>query len=547
MDGTETPAGPHATAIAVADGKVLAVGSDAEVLALVGPETRRADLAGRCVLPGFQDAHAHPLVEGVRMAMLDLIATPDRATALRLVRRAAAERRDPSRGSQWLEARYHPAVWPDGRHPTRDELDRAAPDVPVLLHHGSEHAVVANSLALALAGITAEREDPPGATIERDRDGQPTGLVLGSAPAAPFAEALPPVTARALRDAARQVSERLAADGVTAISDADLGGLAGLEVEIDAYAAAAAAGEFVQCVTLMPGLAHLVQAEEDPPSPREVAALVPARARTRLRVGPAKHFADGAFTTGDAWLREPYADADDRPADLRFGRPAHPGDELLERLRRAHRAGWQLATHAIGDAGIAATLAAYRSILAESPRPDHRHRIEHAMLLPGDLLAEVIALDLLAVLQPEFVGATGDVYRARVGPGRQADIYAYRRWIDAGLRIAFATDRPVTRGRPLDGIRSAMRHAGPSGVRLAQGQEPTVEETLRAWTVDAAFAVQDEHRAGRLVPGGAADLVVLSADPWPVPPARWATHDDGIEVVATLVEGRFVFGADALP
>ena len=516
------------------------------MVALAGQGTRQVDLAGRAVVPGFQDAHAHPLVEGLSLAMLDLTGAVDRTAAMRLLRRAAAERRDPVLGSHWLEARYHPARWPDARHPTRDELDRAAPDVPVLLHHGSGHAVVANSLALALAGITAGRADPPGATIDRDRDGEPTGLVLGSDPAAPFASVLPPLTPEALRDAVRHVSSRLIADGVTSICDADLGTLGDPIAELAAYAGAAIDGDLAPHLTVFPGLARLTRPDEDPPTPADIGALVPRDARGRVAVGPAKHFADGAFTTGDAWLREPYADADERGADLRLGRPAHHGDELAERLRRAHRAGWQLATHAIGDAGIAATLAAYRSALAELPRPDHRHRIEHAMLLPADLLRETIALELVAVLQPEFVAATGDVYRARVGPERQGDIYAYRRWLDAGLRIAFASDRPVTRGRPLDGIRSTARHAGPSGIRLADRQAPTAAEALQAWTAGAAWATRQEGRAGRLLPGLAADLVVLSGDPTGVSPERWATGDDGLEVVATLIEGRVVFGEAAL-
>ena len=545
-DPTGASAGARASALAIRGGTIAALGTDHEVLALAGPSTRRIHLAGRAILPGFQDAHAHPLAEGVQISRLDLTGTKDRAAALLLVRQAAAANRDPSRGSQWVEGRYHTVAWPDDRHPTREELDRAAPDVPVLLRHGSGHAVVANSLALALAGVTASTADPPGATIERGPDGEPSGLVLGAEPVAPFATALPPLGQHELLRAARQESARLLADGVTAISDANVGTLVGAGEEIAAYAAAVVSGGLAQRTTLMPGLARLVRADEDPPAPQDIEAMIPPEARLRLRVGPAKHFSDGAFTTGDAWLRAPYADAADRPPELRVGRPAHPDGELAERLRRAHRAGWQLATHAIGDAAIAATLAAYRALLAETPRPDHRHRIEHAMLMADDLLREMIALDVLAVLQPEFIAGAGDAYRARVGPERQVDLYAYRRWLDAGLRVAFGTDRPVTRGRPLDGIRSAMRHAGPSGIRLADGQEPTVAEALHAWTAGAAFAARDETRAGRLLPGLAADLVVLSGDPTAIPAERWAAGTDEIEVVATMVDGRVAHGERAL-
>ena len=168
------------------------------------------------------------------------------------------------------------------------------------------------------------------------------------------------------------------------------------------------------------------------------------------------------------------------------------------------------------------------------------------MVLPDDLLAEMLELGVIATLQPEFIAVTGDVYRARAGTDRARDIYAYRRWLDAGLRIAFGSDRPVTRGRPLDGIRAAMRHAGPSGVRLSEDQPPTVAEALRAWTAGPAWAARDETRTGRIAPGLAADLVVLSTDPTLVPAGRWAAGRDGVEVVATLLGGVVVFGEDAL-
>lgn len=544
--GMPDAAGERAEAVAIAGGLVVAAGPVADVVALAGPGTRTVDLRGRAIIPGFQDVHGHPLHEGIEAGWLDLRGTPDRQAALRKVRRVAAEGWDPMNPDRWIEASYHPAAWPDARHPTRDELDRAAPDAPVLLHHGSYHAVVGNSLALALAGVTAARADPPGATIERDEHGEPTGLVLGFEPVAPFAAALPPLSPEALRGAIRRVAARLASDGVTSMTDADLGAVGDPVGELAAYAGAAFDGELPFRLCAMPGLARLAAATEDPPAPADIGALVPGDAAGLVRVGACKLFADGAFTTGDAWLREPYADAAERPADLVRGRPAHPPGELEERILRAHRAGWQIGTHAIGDAGIAAVLAAYRAALADTPRADHRHRIEHAMVLADDLLPEMVELGVIATLQPEFIAATGDVYRARAGAGRSRSIYAYRHWLDAGLAIAFGSDRPVTRGRPLDGIRAAMRHAGPSGVRLADDQSPTVAEALRAWTSAAAWAARDEARTGRIAPGLAADLVVLSADPTAVPPARWAAGDDGVEVVATLLGGIPVFGAEAL-
>jgi predicted amidohydrolase YtcJ len=539
-------AGARTQAIAVSGGRVAAVGSDADILALAKPHTRRIDLRGRAVLPGFQDPHAHPLQEGIQAGWLDLRHTSDRAEALRLVSRAASEGWDPLEPERWVEATYHTADWRAGRHPTRDELDLAAPDVPVLLHHGSGHAAVANSLALALAGLTATTQDPAGATIERDEHGEPTGLVLGANPVAPFTAALPPLTPEALRRALRLVAGRLAEAGVTAISEADLGAIGSPVGELAAYAGAAFDREFPFRLTVMPGLARLAGPDDDPPSPADIAALIPRDVSGFLRVGPAKFFADGALTTGDAWLRDAYADVNLRPDDATAGRPAHDPAELAERLRRADAAGWQIATHAIGDAGIEAALSAYQEILGGHPPGDHRHRIEHAMLLSPDLLARMVELGIAAVIQPGFVAEAGDMYRERLGAERAARIYAYRAWLDAGLGLAFSSDRPFGGGAPLDGIRAAFRHAGSSGTRLAANVEPTVAEALRAWTAEAAWVARDEGQAGRLIPGLSADLVILSGDPTTIPADRWAREEDGLSVVATLIAGDVVYGTDAL-
>ncbi len=528
-------------AIAIGEGLIAAVGPSREILPLAGPGTRLVDLEGAAVLPGFQDQHAHPLVEGLQAAWLDLTAAADIPAAMRLLSDAAVRVRSSFEAELWVEAWYHPSAWRERRHPTRSELDRAVPDVPAILHHGSGHAAVANSLALAYAGVTAERPDPPGATIERDASGEPTGLVLGSDPVAPFASAMPSLTPQALRDALRTVAARLSSDGVTAVADAHVGWLGDPVSELAAYAGAVLDGDFPQRLTIMPGLARLAAPDEDPPTPDDIGALVPPDVRTRIRVGPAKFFSDGALSTADAWLREPYADAGTRPPELVRGRPAHPPGELEERLRRAHLVGWQLATHAIGDAAVAFVADAYRAILADHPWPDARHRIEHAMLLEPDLLARAVEIGAVAVLQPEFVTGMGDVYLARLGD-RTRDVYAYRRWLDAGLPIAFASDRPFAPGPPLEGIRAAFRMAGPSGRRLHDDPGPSVGEALRAWTSRAAWAAHDEGHAGRLIPGLAADLVVLSADPTTVPAQRWASGLDGVEVLATLVGGRPVFG-----
>lgn len=536
LAGVTDAAGRRATAIAFAHDRILAVGADADVLPLAGASSRVVDLRGRAVLPGFQDPHAHPLAEGLQAGRLSLAGTPDVAAAMRRLVEAAVE--VPLGG--WLEARYDPTAWPDGGHPTRAELDAVVPDRAVLLGHASGHAVVANSLALRLAGIGPGSADRPGAAeLDRDEHGEPTGLVRGSDPVSPFAAAMPSLTAEEARAALVRVAARLAADGVTAIGDADLGAVAAPVDELGAYAGAALDDAFPQRLTVLPGLARLARADEDPPAPEDVRALVPEDQRDRIRVGAAKHYADGALTTRDAWLAEPYAD---EPGSR--GRRAHDPAELQERLRRAHRAGWQLATHAIGDAAVAAVLDAYEGALAEAPRADPRPRIEHAMLLSPATVARFRALGVAAVVQPEFTAWAGDIYLARLGPERTARLLPYAALLEAAVPLAFSSDRPITKGSPLAGVRAALAHRAPSGRKLAPGLPlPSVAEALHAWTSGAAWVAADEGESGRLAVGLRADLAVLSADPTSIAAQAWAEGSDGVEVVGTVSGGRVVAGA----
>jgi len=526
-------AGRRATAICFAHDRILAVGSDAEVIALAGPDSTVIDLHGRCLAPGFVDPHAHPLWEGLSAGHPSLDEAPDLRAALHLLARHAAALEPDA----WLVARYDQGRWVERRHPTRGELDRAVPDRPVLLEHRSGHAVVANSLALALAGIDPPTVAPTNqdAVVERDEDGCPTGVITGSDADGLFRAALPQLTSRQAADALRRAGHALAADGVTAVTDADLGATSSLAVELAAYAAAVGDGTLPQRVAVMPGLVRLAPSADGPlPAPDEWASGIPADARDRLAVAATKLFADGAITTHDAWLAAPYVD---EPGSS--GRPTMDPAELAERLRRAAAAGWVVATHAIGDAAIAAVLSACEGAVHVAGR---RHRIEHAILLAPAAVAAVARAGLAVVLQPEFVAWAGDAYRQRLGDERCTAIMPYADLLAAGVPFAFASDRPVTSGAPLAGIRSALRHAGPSGRRLSTAPAPSVAEALHAWTAAGAWLTGAADEAGRLALGFPADMVVLSADPTAVPADAWAAGEDGIEVLATVIRGAVAFG-----
>ncbi len=594
-------AGRRAAAIVMDDGRIVAVGSDDEVAGAAGPGATVLRLDGLAVLPGFVDAHAHPLWEGVVAGWPTLPGGPE----VRAAMRALSGHSVALPPDDWLLARYDHAGWRERRHPVRGEVDRAVPDRPVVLNHVSGHAVVANSLALAIAGITADAPDRPDAVIERDLHGEPTGVITGPGAWTRMAEAMPRPRAETLVAAIARAGAVLAADGVTSVADADVGGVLDVATELEAWGAAAVTGRFPARLALLPGLVRLAaSADADLPGPAEVAAALPAAVLDRIRLDRAKLFADGALSTRTAWLGEPYADEPARAAGavgpggaVGNGGPAGPGGavgnggpagaggsgasggpagaadpggagaaepggpagaadpggpagpggaggdpaEMAERVRRAAHAGWAVATHAIGDAAIAATLDAYEA--AGPILPDgRRHRIDHAMVLPDRLVERIAAAGVPLVLQPEFVTWAGDTYRARLGPERAGLLNRYASLLAAGVPVAFSSDRPVVGGAPLDGVRAALRHAGPSGLALSPAERPSVAEALRAWTAGAASAM-DDAEGGVLAPGRRADLVVLSTDPTAVAGEAWVGGRDGVRVVATIVGGRLVAGA----
>ncbi len=516
--GVADAAGRRATALCYAHDRVLAVGRDAEILSLAGPNSLVVDLRGRAVLPGFVEAHAHPYWEGIAAGMA-LLGGRERRAAMRAVP-GAGEHLEPD---AWLVARYDPTGWDRPDDPTRDDLDRLVPDRPVLLAHVSGHAVAANSLALAIAGLEGAAADVPGRlAIERDAAGEPTGVLRGPDAWDRVAAAMPPPSTADGRAALARAAARLAADGVTSVADADVGSTAGVAAELAAWGDAVASGSMPLAVALMPGLVRLAaEPGDDVPAPADVASALPAAVRDRVRLTHVKVKADGALTTRTAWLRAPYADA------LHQGGPVHDPLALAERFGRATASGWGVATHAIGDAGIVATLAA----CAAAPAASRFHRIEHAMLVDAALVARLAASGITAVVQPEFLAWAGPTYRARLGEERAARLLPFAALLAAGIPMAFSSDRPVVPGAPLDGVRAAVRHD--AGLSAA--------EALHAWTAAGAAAVGDEE-AGRIETGRRSDLVILSADPTAVPAGAWARGEDGIRVEATIAAGQVLHG-----
>ncbi|HEX5502057.1 MAG TPA: amidohydrolase [Thermomicrobiales bacterium] len=516
---TMDPARPHAEAVVLADDRIAFVGSTTEARTYAHAGARETDLGGRTLIPGFNEAHNHMLGFGLALAQVD--AGYPAIGSIADLRRAVADRAATTPAGRWVRGRgYDDNKLAERRHPTRADLDAAAPDHPTIVTNASGHMSVVNGRALALAGVTRDTADPPGGRVVRDEHGEPTGLLQETAQGLVHA-VIPPPTGDELREALRRCCAAYAAAGVTSSQDAG----SSTAEQVAAYQEAREAGDLPLRVSMMirdnllPHLAGL--------------GLRGRFGDDRLRVGPVKIFSDGSLIGRTAAVFEPFL-ADPRPDNL--GMPMMPQEELDDVVWRAHSAGFQVATHAIGDRAIAMVLDAYERALTRRPRADHRLRIEHCGILRPELIARLVELRVLAVSQPIFITDYGDGFRRHLGEERIALTYPFRSLLDAGVTLVFSSDCPVSPFEPLRGMRAAVGERTGSGAPYAPQEALTVEEALRCYTVAGAYASFEERVKGRIKPGMLADLTVLGEDPRAVEPARLPD----VPVTLTMVGGAVI-------
>jgi hypothetical protein len=505
---------PPADALAVAGGRVLAVGEPHELDAVAGPATRRIDLAGATLVPGFIDAHAHLWKIGHLLTTLLDLRRVDGVASLREMLRARAATL-PEGG--WLYGRgYNEARFAEGRGPTRGDLDAIVRDRPVVLMRTCAHIIACNSAALERAGIGGDTPAPAGGEIDRDERGVPTGvlretamgLVLGKMPA-PTADDYAAMLTAALRHQASQ--------GITSTTDAGVAPEL-LQVYRDMDAAGTLAGRVnVMALETVDGVGAV---------PLPAAPFV----SDHLRVDTVKFFADGGLSGATAALSVPYRHAGTRGV-LRL-----TSDQLYERARAPHAAGWRIATHAIGDEAIEHVLTAYERLGAGPVR----HRIEHFGLPTPQQLARAASLGVIAAPQAIFIRELGLNFRRYLPDDLLARAYPVRAMIDAGITVALSSDAPVVENdAPLAGMQAAVARHDERGEVLAADECITAEQALDAYTRGGAIACGADAHCGTLTPGCWADLAVLSASPLDVAPDAIGQ----LRVLQTWIGGRLVYEA----
>jgi len=519
------PARRWAEALLIVDGRVAAIGAERDVrreAARRRPAPAEHDLAGAFAMPGLVDAHAHVASLGRSLRRLRFAGTTSAGQIAGMVGEAAAQR---PRGEWILGRGWDQNDWAVKRFPTRATLDGAAPEHPVWLRRVDGHAGWANSRALALAGVTRTTRDPEGGRIERDADGEPIGVLVDNAMALVDA-AVPPPT-----------PEQLAADIVSGLRECARLGLTGVH---DAGVDTATVGVYRR-LAARDGMAIRVAAMLASGSVlHEDALSVPREPDSHgmFRIFAVKAYADGALGSRGAALLEPYAD-DPGNRGLLVTSP----DTLELLARRSLAAGLALCIHAIGDRGNRNALDAFTRAAGGPGRlRGRRFRIEHAQVVALEDIPRFAAGGVIASMQPTH--CTSDMPWApdRVGPARIEGAYAWRRMLDAGVRLALGSDFPVEEVDPLFGLHAAVttqdtQGRPPEGFR--PGERLTRWEALRGFTSDAAYAASMERETGRLERGHRADITVFDGDLTSVPAAELPKA----RCVLTLVNGRVVWQA----
>ncbi|HEV3315771.1 MAG TPA: amidohydrolase [Candidatus Angelobacter sp.] len=513
---------PQAEALAVLRDRIVAVGSSTEVDAWHGPQTKILDAQGKLLLPGFNDAHVHFVDGGDHLQQVQL---KDAASPEEFARRIGARAKITGKaewvtGGDWDEQKWSPP-----NLPAKELIDPVTANVPVWVNRYDGHESLANSAALQLAGITAKTPDPPGGEIVHDAQGNPTGILRDSAQDL-VAKVMPPISRAHRMKAIHQALEHAASLGVTSVQDMN-----------PAYDDVKAYSELQE----QGGLTTRIYV-----APLETGWKDQAKLGVRhgfgpdfLRMGAIKGYADGSLGSETAYFFEAYNDAPGKHGLL--SDEMHPPSAMLQRLKGADAAGLQLCIHAIGDRAISMMLDMFEQIEKNNGKRDRRWRIEHSQHLAAKDFARYARLGVIASVQPYHAIDDGRWAESRIGADRIKRTYAFRTFLENGVRLAFGTDWSVAPLSPAWNIYAAVTRAtldGKNSNGWVPEQKLTVSEAVEAYTMGSAYAEFQEKEKGSITPGKLADFVVLSDNIFKIPPASIKN----VKVEATFVGGKLVYG-----
>lgn len=499
---TLDPARPTAQLVAIKGDRILLVGDNDSLQSVRGAGTKVIDCDGKALVPGFNDAHCH--IFSFLRTLLSIDISPAAVDSIADIRAAIFRKARQIPAGEWIiGAGYNDFYLAEKRPPTRWDIDDVSPDHPVALLHRSLHACVLNSRALALAGINNETEEPPGATIERDlASGEPNGLLLEMTGHI-VGKVLPPLSELELMNGIVLANRHYLSLGITSLQDATV---TNDFKRWQQFRSLKDGGRLKSRLSMMCGIEWLRQFQG--------AGLTAGSGDSQLRLGGVK-----VVLT-------------DAPGQV-F--PAQP--ELNEQVLAAHRAGFQVAIHAVQKESVEAAISALEYAQNQLPQAGRRHRIEHCSECPPPLLERLKKLRAVVVTQPPFLHYSGERYLATVPPDRLPWLYRIKSVLDSGLVVAGSSDSPIVPDNPLVGIYAAVTRKAETGQDVLAEECVSVQQALEVYTINGAYASFEQDVKGSITEGKLADMALLSDDPTRVPPERIKD----IKVQMTIVGGEVVW------
>ena len=515
-------------ALAVRGDRIQAVGKAIEIEKLKGPQTEVVDLGGHFVMPGFNDAHLHLDDAGTMRLSVDLTGVK----SLEELRARVAKKVEESKAGDWIQGSgWDETLWPVKVVPTRWDLDEVSDGHPVFLVRIDGHIAVANTRALQLGSITLASRNPQGGQIDRNQNGEPTGILRETAQAAVLG-AIPKPTHRLRREGLELALADLAEHGVTSAQD-----YSPVWENFQIYEELEKEGKLTARITEWLPF-------DDPVEDLDRKRNAHPESDLMLHTGMLKGFMDGSLGSHTAAMVEPYAD-DPKNSGL----PRYDAAKLNDMTKERVLAGFQIGFHAIGDKGIQMALDAFAGaekaareahVRAPNGGDDFRLRIEHAQVTTPAQIAQFKSLKVIASMQPSHL--LNDIRWAqdRLGPKRAATSYAWLAFLNKGVTLAFGTDYPVEPVSPFRGLYSAVTRKSEDGkLEYFPEQRLTMDQAIAAYTTGSAFAEFEEKEKGKIVPGMLADFVVLDRDPTASSPEKLL----GTKVLRTVVGGKTVYEA----
>ena len=517
---------PAAQAVAIKGGRFLKVGRDPEVRAFAGRKTKKIDLGGKTVAPGFIDSHQHLSQVGTDLLQMDCHSKVCKSIAQ--IQRAVLRQTQRKPRGQWVQGvGYDDTKTTDKRILNRWDLDEVAPEHPIFIHHISGHWAITNSKGLEAGGVREDSPNPMGGAYGRDpQSGKLNGILYEQAAFAYVFEGMtgqppiiPPLSLQDRRKGLRLASDRYLASGITGVHDALV-----TANSLETYQEALRSGGLQLRVYMLIAYEYLPHLK--------ALNLKTGFGNEWLRVGGIKVFADGAIAGRTAYLSEPYVGTNDHGILV-----AGSEEALHDSIGQAHEAGFQVCVHANGDRAIAMALDGFEKALEAFPRKDHRHRLEHCTVVNGEILGRMKRLKLLALPFGSYIHHHGEKMLPYYGPDRVKMMFAHRSFLDSGIPVSGSSDNPCGPHEPLLAIQSCVTRKSAAGEVLGAQQRIDVEEAIRIYTVASAYASFEEDLKGSIAAGKLADLVVLGEDPRRVNP----DEIKDIPVAMTMVGGEIKY------